>query len=111
VGKGRSGWQEGRRAWARLTGWHQDAPAGSHPDDGDEALKALTDIGRVRQLLDQAELVAVKTARTHGKSWAEIATMLGVARQSAWEKWRDLESRRPRRQRPVGRRDSMSAAT
>jgi PASTA domain len=45
----------------------------------------------VRRLLDQAELVAVKTARGHGKSWAEVATKLGVTRQSAWERWRDLD--------------------
>jgi hypothetical protein len=30
-------------------------------------------------------------ARRHGKSWAEIATQLGVTRQSAWERWRDLD--------------------
>jgi PASTA domain len=33
----------------------------------------------------------VRTARRHGKSWAEIATKLGVTRQSAWERWRDLD--------------------
>jgi hypothetical protein len=38
-----------------------------------------------------AELVAVRTARRHGKSWREIATKLGVTRQSAWERWRDLD--------------------
>lgn len=37
-------------------------------------LIALADVGLVRHLLDQAELVAVRTARRHGKSWAEIAT-------------------------------------
>jgi hypothetical protein len=93
MGKGRSPWQDGRRAWQRLNGWHQDAPTATpgHPDDGDEALTALADIGRVRHLLDQAELVAVRTARRHAKSWAEIATKLGVTRQSAWERWRDLD--------------------
>jgi hypothetical protein len=90
-------WQDGRRAWARLNGWHRDGPAApggakSHPDDGDQALNALGDVGLVRRLLDQAELVAVRTARRHGKSWAEIATRLGVTRQSAWERWRDLDA-------------------
>jgi beta-lactam-binding protein with PASTA domain len=33
----------------------------------------------------------VRAARWHGKSWAEIATHLGVTRQSAWERWRDLD--------------------
>jgi hypothetical protein len=90
-------WQDGRRAWARLNGWHQDGPTApggpeSHPDDGDQALDALGDVGLVRRLLDQTELVAVRTARRHGKSWAEIATRLGVTRQSAWERWRDLDA-------------------
>jgi hypothetical protein len=92
MSKGRSAWDEGRRAWSRLTGWHTESRVGGHSDDGDDALKALTDIGRIRQLLDQAELTAVKTARAQGKTWAEIATMLGVTRQSAWEKWRDLDA-------------------
>jgi hypothetical protein len=51
----------------------------------------LADIGLVRRLLDNAELAAVKAARRQGKSWAEIATKLGVTRQSAWERWRDLD--------------------
>jgi hypothetical protein len=93
MGKGRSPWQDGRRAWERLNGWYQDGPAAKpgHPDDGDAALTALADIGQVRHLLDQAELVAVRTARRHRKSWAEIAIKLGVTRQSAWERWRDLD--------------------
>jgi hypothetical protein len=83
----------GRRAWERLNGWHQDNAAAvpGHPDDGDRALDALADVGLVRRLLDQAELVAVRTARGHGRSWAEIATRLGVTRQSTWERWRDLD--------------------
>lgn len=93
MARGRGPWRDGFRAWERLNGWHQDRPHASpgHPDDGDEALDALADIGLVRHLLDQAELVAVKTARGHRKSWAEIATKLGVTRQSAWERWRDLD--------------------
>jgi PASTA domain len=84
-------WDDGRRAWERLDGWDQDGPVPGHPDDGNGALAALSDIGTVRRLLDQAELAAVRTARRHGKSWAEIATRLGVTRQSAWERWRDLD--------------------
>ena len=84
-------WDDGRRSWERLDGWDQDA----HPDDGTAALAALSDIGTVRRLLDQAELSAVRTARRHGKSWAEIATRLGVTRQSAWERWRDLDEEQP----------------
>src|SRR6201995_4917974 len=97
MGKGRSPWQDGRRAWERLNGWHQEGPSArpGHPDDGDGALTALPAVCRVRHLLEQAELVAVKPARRHGKSWAEIATKLGVTRQSAWERWRDLDEEQP----------------
>jgi hypothetical protein len=56
-------------------------------------MKALGDIRLVRGLLDQAELGAVRAARREGRSWAEIATILGVTRQSAWERWRDLADR------------------
>jgi hypothetical protein len=93
VAKDGGTWRDGRRSWERLAGWHQDSPSArpGHPDDGDGAVSALVDIGRVRHLLDQAEMVAVRTARRHGKSWAEIATRLGVTRQSAWERWRDLD--------------------
>jgi hypothetical protein len=95
VGRSANPWHGGRRAWERLDGWHQDKAAAvpGHPDDGDRALDALADVGLVRRLLDQAELVAVRTARRHGKSWAEIATRLGVTRQSAWERWRELDER------------------
>ncbi|MEX5633348.1 PASTA domain-containing protein [Parafrankia sp. FMc2] len=101
-------WQDARRAWDRLAGWHRDHSSSRHdlarpgaarpgparPDGGvvgDDALAALTDIGTVRRLLDQVELDAVRAARRQRKSWAEIATRLGVSRQSAWERWRDLD--------------------
>ncbi len=78
----RDPWQAGREVWERLTG---------RPTSGEEALDALSDIGLVRRLLDQAELEAVRAARRDHRSWAEIATRLGVSRQSAWERWRDLD--------------------
>lgn len=94
MAKGRSPWEEGRRAWQRLTGWDHGTPRehhGGHADPGEEALDALSDVGLIRRLLDQAELGAVRAARRSGRSWAEIATRLGVSRQSAWERWRDLD--------------------
>jgi PASTA domain len=78
-------WEHAQQAWRRLA-----ARGGRRVEDAD-ALEALSDIGVVRRMLDQAELTAVRSARRHGKSWAEIATHLGVARQSAWERWRDLD--------------------
>jgi hypothetical protein len=91
---GMGAWQDGRRAWERLDGWDEERTAASARDGG-AALAALADIGTVRRLLDQAELVSVKVARASGKSWAEIATKLGVTRQSAWERWRDLDETAP----------------
>jgi hypothetical protein len=82
---GEGAWERGRRAWDRLAAWQRSGR------DPDAALDALDDIGVVRRVLEQAELAAVRTARGAGKSWAEIATMLGVSRQSAWERWRDLD--------------------
>jgi len=78
-------WEQARQAWRRL------ATISGRPRDDDDGLDALSDIGVVRRMLDQAELAAVRAARVHGKSWAEIATHLGVTRQSAWERWRDLD--------------------
>jgi hypothetical protein len=95
--RGRSRWQDGRRAWQRLNGWHQRDPNAvpGHPDTGEAALRALEDIHFVRTLLDTAELNAVRTARSHGRSWAEIATALHLSKQAAWEKWHDLGAEPP----------------
>ncbi|HWD05276.1 MAG TPA: PASTA domain-containing protein [Amycolatopsis sp.] len=79
-----SRWQAGEHAWRRLSPWARN------PADGDP-LAALGDVGELRRLLDGVELEAVRAARRAGKSWAEIATKLGVTRQSAWERWRDLD--------------------
>jgi hypothetical protein len=102
MGRGKSPWQDGHRAWERLGDWYQDnsSSAAERSPGGDGATAALADICQVRHLLDQAELVAVGTARHHGKSWAEIATKLGVTRQSAWERWRDLDEEAV--QQPIG---------
>ena len=77
-------------AWERLRGW-RNARHSSSTDDGDSALEALSDVGELRRGLDQTELAAVRIARRAGRSWTEIATQLGITRQSAWEKWRDLD--------------------
>jgi hypothetical protein len=96
VSGGEEAWTAGRWAWERLTTWqHGAAQVPAHGPEVGEALQALVDIGVVRQLLDQAELMAVRAARLQGRSWAEIATRLGVSRQSAWERWRDLDAAGP----------------
>jgi PASTA domain len=81
--------------WERLVAWAPAGPASPAGDgdgeDGARALAALADVGLLRKVLDQVELSAVRAARARAKSWSEIATMLGVSRQSAWERWRDLD--------------------
>ncbi len=87
-------WSQAERGWRRLTLWvggDHAAPDGGGPAHS-AALDALTDIGDLRRSLDEAELAAVRQARTSGVSWAEIATRLGITRQAAWERWRDLDS-------------------
>lgn len=56
------------------------------PDDI-SPLEELTRIARARQDLAAAEAVAVRRARTHGFSWSEIGTMLGVSRQAMHKKY------------------------
>jgi transcriptional regulator with XRE-family HTH domain len=87
-------WDEVWVAWRRLARWHQPntTPAGA---EDEAALQALADIGLVRRQLEQTELDAVRAARRLGRSWAEIAVKLGVTRQSAWERWREIDEVRP----------------
>ena len=90
---GRSRWQDGRRAWARLNTWYlRFKSPGSYPvPPAQDAAKALADVALTRKLLEELELNLVRTARQGQVSWAEIATHLGISRQTAWEKWRDLD--------------------
>lgn len=82
----REAWRNGRKAWERLARW-----ASSRSDGEAAGLDALDDVGTLRRLLDSAELEAVRCAREAGHSWAEIATRLGISRQAAWERWRELD--------------------
>jgi hypothetical protein len=93
---GRAPWQDGRRAWNRLNGWHRWSPQPSSPTSPnlhriEEALEALSDIRLVRGLLDEAEAGAVRAARLASSTWSEIGAKLGTSRQAAWEKWHDLD--------------------
>lgn len=87
----RSAWQDGRRAWERLNGWHRSSEPSEVKRGIAEAERALTDVRLVRYLLDMAEMNAVRVARRAGASWTDVATMLGVSRQSAWERWREID--------------------
>jgi hypothetical protein len=92
-------WREGGRAWERLAEWYRDGDAA--PAERGDPLAVLSDVGLVRRLLDDVELEAVRSARRGRRSWAEIATKLGVTRQSAWERWRDLDVEPAEPARPV----------
>ena len=81
-------------AFARRDGAYRPnlwSPLAGETEIRDQAMHALADVAEVRRALDQAELSAVRTARRHARSWTEIATMLAITRQSAWERWRDLD--------------------
>lgn len=56
-----------------------------------EVLFTLSSIRNVRGKVDRSELVTVQKARQIGLSWTEIATALGVTRQSAWERFHELD--------------------
>ena len=99
-GVGEERWAEAGRVWERVRRWLADR------EDG--ALDALGDVAALRRLLDEAELSAVRAARAAGRSWAEIATMLGVTRQSAWEKWRDLDEPSATEAQMVGRAAALA---
>jgi DNA-directed RNA polymerase specialized sigma24 family protein len=50
-------------------------------------LEELMRIAQARHELAAAEAVAVRLARIHGFSWAEIGTMLGVSKQAMHKKY------------------------
>jgi hypothetical protein len=60
-----------------------------------EVLSTLMSVQEIRQKCDRTELRTVQEARKVGLSWTEIATALGVTRQSAWERWHELDETRP----------------
>lgn len=68
----------------------------SSPDDWRrEVLTTLCAIQEVRQHCDCTELLTVRYARKAGLSWTEIAAGLGVTRQSAWERWHEIDETLP----------------
>lgn len=56
-----------------------------------EVVSTLMSVQEIRHKCDRTELRAVQEARKLGLSWTEIATALGVTRQSAWERWHELD--------------------
>lgn len=56
--------------------------------DPDTALQA---VARLRRLLEQLEAEHVAAARRAGRSWHEIASRLGVTKQTVHRKYRRYE--------------------
>ena len=50
-------------------------------------LAALADVSLVMDELDRLRAHLVSECRRRGRSWTEVAAALGVARQSAWERY------------------------
>lgn len=49
----------------------------------------------LREQLAEAEPALVLRMREHGYSWAAVAEVLGVSRQAAWKKYRDVAGHAP----------------
>jgi len=60
-----------------------------------EVVTTLGALQEVRRTCDHTELLTVRYARKAGLSWTEIAAALGVTRQSAWERWHELDETLP----------------
>jgi hypothetical protein len=56
-----------------------------------ELLLTLRSVQEIRNKCNQTELRTVREARKAGLSWTEISESLGVTRQSAWERWHELD--------------------
>lgn len=60
-------------------------------DPGDrDPIVELVAVREAKRDLSRREEVAVRRARHHGLSWAEIGTLLGVTRQTIHRKYRKV---------------------
>jgi hypothetical protein len=64
----------------RLTPWEQDVPL-------DEVLAQLAPVAAAGAQAEQNLAVWVTKARSLGATWTQIGGALGMARQSAWERF------------------------
>ncbi len=68
-------------------------------DPNVDPLEVLTVSGMYQRYFDAVQREAVRVARAGGRSWADIADAAGIAKQSAWEKWKDVSRAREDLQR------------
>ena len=65
-----------------------------NPLDREEALELLALGEVIARKAGYGQQLAVRTARSHGATWAQIGQALGISRQSAWElhtRWIDQQ--------------------
>jgi hypothetical protein len=77
----------------KLTGMNTtlELTEGAASNDPDVGLRA---VAALRTLTEQLELLQVESARTLGWSWADIASRLGVTKQTVHRKYGRLIGRR-----------------
>ena len=66
------------------------AVVGTSVPDALDALDALGEVELDIRTLEVKRIALIGAAQAQGASWGEIGAALGVSRQAAWEKYRDL---------------------
>jgi hypothetical protein len=77
---------------AALEAWTDDVDGDDLVEVDTDELKAIAQYAARRDRLETALADAVRVARSNGRSWSEIGTMLGVSKQAAQRKYSKLAS-------------------
>jgi hypothetical protein len=78
---------------AALEAWAEKVDSGELTEADTTELRLVAELVRRRGEVDGELLVAVKAARSAGRSWSELAAMLGVSKQAAQQKYGPLLTR------------------
>ncbi len=77
---------------AALEAWADGVDVGSLTEASTSALRLIAELVEQRHEVDDGLTGAVQAARNAGRSWAEIAAMLGVSKQAAQQKYGPLST-------------------
>ncbi|MFN6120887.1 MAG: hypothetical protein ACK5CE_14820 [Actinomycetes bacterium] len=77
---------------AALEAWADDVDGDELVEVDTDELKVIAQYAARRDRLETALADAVRVARSNGRSWSEIGTMLGVSKQAAQRKYSKLAS-------------------
>lgn len=77
---------------AALEAWADGVDGDDLVEVDTDELKAIAQYAALRDRLETALADAVRVARSNGRSWSEIGTMLGVSKQAAQRKYSKLAS-------------------